>query len=207
LRRNLDLVKARRAAMAGLDIDHEHAGCLVIHECNASFISVGVSDVLNLWLGESERNLAAVFEQARSSTPCVLFFDELDALAYSHAKANSEHTRTIVNEFLVQVDAIGRNVSSVLVLAATNMPGHIDAAMKRPGRFARQIFVPPPDAAARRRMLELRFAELPCGHLDLGAIAACTSDFSGADMDGLVDLAIKQALAESIANGHERVRA
>lgn len=76
----------------------------VANECNAEFMSVGIADVLNMWIGESERNLAAIFDKARSQAPCVLFFDELDALAYSRSKANSEHTRTVVNEFLSQLD-------------------------------------------------------------------------------------------------------
>ena len=80
----------------------------VANECNAEFISVGISDVLNMWMGESERNLASIFAKARAQAPCVLFFDELDALAYSRSKANSEHTRTIVNEFLAQLDGMGR---------------------------------------------------------------------------------------------------
>ncbi len=176
----------------------------VAHECSAGFIPVGVADILNLWLGESERNLAALFERARTNTPCVIFFDELDALAFSRAKATSEHTRTIVNEFLTQLDGVSRDAPGVLVLAATNMPWDVDPAMKRPGRLARQMFIPPPDAEARRRMLELRLEGLPCGALDLGAIAAHAVDFSGADMDGLVDYAKEQALADCIAQGKER---
>jgi len=119
----------------------------VANECNAAFVAVGISDVLNMWLGESERNLAAQFEKARAQQPCVLFFDELDALAYARSKAGSASARTVVNEFLTQLDGIGRENRGVLVLAATNMPWDVDPAMKRPGRFSRQIFVPPPDLA------------------------------------------------------------
>lgn len=180
----------------------------VANECNAEFISVGISDVLNMWMGESERNLASIFAKARAQAPCVLFFDELDALAYSRSKANSEHTRTIVNEFLAQLDGMGQekdqNNKGLLILAATNMPWDVDPAMKRPGRFSRQIFVPPPDAAARQRMLEVKLTGVPCDALDLEAIAQKTAHYSGADIDGLIELAKEAVLEDNIVNGRER---
>jgi transitional endoplasmic reticulum ATPase len=176
----------------------------VANECNAEFISVGISDVLNMWMGESERNLASIFAKARAQAPCVLFFDELDALAYSRSKANSEHTRTIVNEFLAQLDGIGQDNKGLLILAATNMPWDVDPAMKRPGRFSRQIFVPPPDIEARQRMLEVKLTGVPCDALDYAAIARQTAHYSGADIDGLIELAKEAALEDNIVNGRER---
>ena len=176
----------------------------VANECNAEFISVGISDVLNMWMGESERNLASIFAKARAQAPCVLFFDELDALAYSRSKANSEHTRTIVNEFLAQLDGIGQDNKGLLILAATNMPWDVDPAMKRPGRFSRQIFVPPPDAQARQRMLEVKLTGVPCDALDYPIIARQTAHYSGADIDGLIELAKEAALEDNIVNGRER---
>ena len=176
----------------------------VANECNAEFISVGISDVLNMWMGESERNLASIFAKARAQAPCVLFFDELDALAYSRSKANSEHTRTIVNEFLAQLDGIGQDNKGLLILAATNMPWDVDPAMKRPGRFSRQIFVPPPDAEARQRMLEIKLTGVPCDALDYASIARQTAHYSGADIDGLIELAKEAALEDNIVNGRER---
>lgn len=175
----------------------------VANECNAEFISVGVSDVLTMWQGESERNLAAMFERARSQTPCVLFFDELDALAYARSKSSSASTRTVVNEFLTQLDGLGKNNQGVLVLAATNMPWDVDDAMKRPGRFARQIFVPPPDATAREEMLRIKLTGVPAESLDLAALAARTPHCSGADIDGLIDLAKESAVLDGLA-GDER---
>lgn len=176
----------------------------VANECNADFISVGIADVLNMWIGESERNLASIFDKARSQAPCVLFFDELDALAYSRSKANSEHTRTVVNEFLAQLDGVGKDNKSVLILAATNMPWDVDPAMKRPGRFSRQIFVPPPDVEARLKMLEVKLTGVPCETLDLATIARQTHHFSGADIDGLIELAKESALEDNVINGRER---
>ncbi len=175
----------------------------VANECNAAFVAVGISDVLNMWLGESERNLAALFDKARAQAPCVLFFDELDALAYARSKASSSSARTVVNEFLTQLDGMGRENRGVLVLAATNMPWDVDTAMKRPGRFARQVFVPPPDAAARGEMLRVKLTGVPAENLQIERIAQRTEHFSGADIDGLIDLAKESALADGL-RGLER---
>lgn len=176
----------------------------VANECHADFISVGIADILNMWIGESERNLSSIFNKARSQSPCVLFFDELDALAYSRSKANSEHTRTVVNEFLTQLDGMGQNNSDVLILAATNMPWDVDPAMKRPGRFSRQIFVPPPDLDARREMLEIKLYGVPQENINARILAKKTANFSGADIDGLIELAKEQALEHALLNNDER---
>ncbi|MES2318913.1 MAG: AAA family ATPase [Pseudomonadota bacterium] len=176
----------------------------IASECNASFIAVGISDVLNMWMGESERNLAQLFEKARAQKPCVLFFDELDALAFSRSKAQSEHSRTIVNEFLAQLDGIERDNKDVLFLGATNMPWDVDSAMKRPGRFSRQVFVPPPDLEARQHIIEIKLRDIPTEGVDIAALAAATPHFSGADMDGLLDLAKESVIHDIIGGGAER---
>lgn len=173
-------------------------------ECKASFISVGISEVLNMWMGESERNLAQLFEKARAQKPCVLFFDELDALAFSRSKAHSEHSRTIVNEFLSQLDGFERDNRDVLFLAATNMPWDVDQAMKRTGRFSRQLFVPPPDATARKHIIEIKLRDIPVEGVDVDALVAATPHFSGADIDGLVDLAKESTLHDILAGNPER---
>jgi len=173
-------------------------------ECGAQFVSVGISDILNLWIGESERNLANLFSNARENKPCVLFFDELDALAFSRSKARSEHSRTVVNEFLSQLDGFDHDNAGVLILAATNMPWDVDPAMKRPGRFARQVFVPPPDLAARATMFRQKLAEIPTGEITVDALAAATELFSGADIDGIIDMAKERVLGDIITSGSER---
>lgn len=173
-------------------------------ECGASFTAIGISDVLNMWVGSSERNLAAVFEKARAETPAVLFFDELDALAYSRSKASSDHTRTLVNEFLNQLDGMSGSNNRVLVLAATNMPWDVDDAMKRPGRFDRQIFVPPPDTDARAEMLRQKLAEVPTDPFDAARLAAACPQFSGADIDGVIEHAKDDVLAEILDGAPER---
>jgi SpoVK/Ycf46/Vps4 family AAA+-type ATPase len=176
----------------------------VANECNASFLSVGISEILTAWLGESERNLALMFEKARAQKPCVMFFDELDALAFARSKASSDTSRKIVNEFLSQLDGFENANEQVLILAATNMPWDVDPAMKRPGRFARQVFVPPPDATARARIIDLALENVPHGPVDVAAIAAATEQFSGADVDALVERAKEYVLTEYLETRQER---
>jgi SpoVK/Ycf46/Vps4 family AAA+-type ATPase len=176
----------------------------VATECRAEFVSVGISDVLNLYIGESERNLAAIFEKARHHRPCVLFFDEIDALGFARSKANSEHTRQIVNEFLAQLDGFGTDNQDVLILAATNMPWDVDSALKRPGRFSRQVFVPPPDEPARAHIIQLKLEGVPHEGIDARAIAAATPQFSGADIEGIVELAKDYVLEEHLSSNVER---
>lgn len=176
----------------------------IANECNASFISVGISDVLNMWSGESERNLANIFSKAREQAPCVMFFDEIDALAFSRSKANSEHTRTVVNEFLSQLDGVGKDNQGVLILAATNMPWDVDSAIKRPGRLSRQIFVPPPDHDAREQMLKIKLTGVPCEPLDIAQLVQRTDKYSGADIDGLIEMAKESVLEDHVLNNAER---
>jgi SpoVK/Ycf46/Vps4 family AAA+-type ATPase len=173
-------------------------------ECRATFTAVGISDILNMWIGESERNLAAIFDKARSEAPAVLFFDELDALALSRSKAHSDHTRTLVNEFLAQLDGMSGSNEKVLILSATNMPWDVDEAMKRPGRFDRQIFVPPPDAEARAEMFRVKLQDVPVGELDYEGLGTVSAHFSGADIDGVIDHAKEVALADILESGEER---
>jgi len=176
----------------------------VANECNASFLAIGISEILTAWLGESERNLALMFEEARAQKPCVMFFDELDALAFARSKASSDTSRKIVNEFLAQLDGFEKANDQVLILAATNMPWDVDPAMKRPGRFARQVFVPPPDAAARARIIELSLDSVPHGPVDATAVARVTEQFSGADVDALVERAKEYVLGEFLETRRER---
>ena len=176
----------------------------VANECNASFLAIGISEVLSMWQGESERNLSLMFEKARSQKPCVMIFDELDALAFARSKASSDVSRKIVNEFLSQLDGFENANEQVLILAATNMPWDVDPAMKRPGRFARQVFVPPPDAAARARITELALESVPHGPVDIAAIAQMTGLYSGADVDALVERAKEYVLTEYLETRRER---
>ena len=170
-------------------------------EMGRGFISVGISDVLDMWLGQSERNLRDIFDGARSHQPCVLFFDEVDALAASRTDLRHSAGRNVVNQFLSELDGIDTSNEGVLVLAATNAPWHLDPAFRRPGRFDRVIFVPPPDAPARAAILAIQLRGKPAADVDVDQVASRLDMFSGADIKGLVDQAVEGKLGEAMRTG------
>jgi transitional endoplasmic reticulum ATPase len=169
-------------------------------EVKAAFIAVGISDVLEMWIGQSERNLHAIFDQARSSRPCVLFFDEVDALGASRSDMRGS-SRQLINQFLSELDGIGSRNEDVLILAATNAPWHLDPAFRRPGRFDRIIFVPPPDLEARAAILRIHLVGKPAGDVDHHHLAKKTEGFSGADLKAVVDVAVEAKLREALKRG------
>lgn len=173
-------------------------------ECEARFVNVPVVDVVDKYIGEAERKLSAIFADARRDTPTVLFFDELEALAGSRSgNANQSHI-SLVSTFLAEMDGFAHNNEGVLILAATNMPWGVDAAFRRPGRFDRVQFVPPPDRGARAEILRLHLSARPVSpDIDVTAIAARTTGFSGADLENLVNTAVDLAIEESLASGTE----
>lgn len=170
-------------------------------EVKAGFLAVGIHDVLDMWIGSSERNLHAIFDNARAHRPCVLFFDEVDALGASRTDMRQASGRHIINQFLSELDGATASNDGVLVLAATNAPWHLDSAFRRPGRFDRILFVPPPDAAARAGILGILCAGKPQAGLDTAAVAAKTEGFSGADLKAVVDLAVERKLTEAMKRG------
>ncbi|MBD1841160.1 AAA family ATPase [Coleofasciculus sp. FACHB-64] len=170
-------------------------------EINSSFLSVGINDVLDMWLGNSERNLHDLFEQARRNQPCVLFFDEVDALAASRADLRQNSSRMVINQFLSELDGVRSSNEGVLILAATNAPWHLDSAFRRPGRFDRILFVPPPDAEARAAILRLLCRGKPVEDIDYNHLAKKTENYSGADLMAVVDVAVEKKLAEAMKVG------
>lgn len=179
-------------------------GKAISTECRAEFISVGISDILSKWHGQSEQNLKLVFQRARDERPCVLFFDELDALAITRSKLSSDSSRTLVNEFLAQLDGMMGDNEQILFLGATNMPWDVDPAAKRSGRFSRQIFVPPPDAQAREAILNMSLSSLPHKVDSLKEIVKKTNLYSGAALVGLVEEAREHTLEDILTTGEER---
>ncbi len=170
-------------------------------EIKAAFISVGINDVLDMWIGNSERNLHGLFELARTQKPCVLFFDEVDALGASRSDMRHHAGRQLINQFLAEMDGVKVSNEGVLILAATNAPWHLDAAFRRPGRFDRVLFVPPPDMEARASILRLLCQGKPVEKIDYEGLAKKTHDFSGADLKALVDVAIERKLQEAMKSG------
>jgi len=172
-------------------------------ECGLPFINVRIEDVMDPYLGVSERNLHAAFERARANSPCVLFLDELDALAFARHKHGGSEARRLVDVLLQELDAIGSENEGLLVLAATNAPWDVDEAMLRPGRFDRVIFVPPPDEPARADILSVLVKEVPTAGLDLKALANQTPMFSGADLRALVERGVDRVIDEALTSGGE----
>lgn len=173
-------------------------------ECGATFHNVSVSDVLDMYIGESERKLHALFDQARRTRPSVMFFDEVEALGGKRQNSRDASSSKLVSQFLSELDGFAQNNQDVLILAATNVPWAVDPAFRRPGRFDRVLFVPPPDRSARIEILRQLVRDRPvAGQLEIESIAIATSGYSGADLRDLVETAIDEAIERSIAIGEE----
>ncbi|MCA9138253.1 MAG: AAA family ATPase [Planctomycetales bacterium] len=170
-------------------------------EVNAGFLVVGINDVLDMWIGNSEKNLHSLFEQARRNRPCVVFFDEVDALGASRSDMRRTGGRHLINQFLSELDGVEADNEGVLFLAATNAPWHLDGAFRRPGRFDRIVFVPPPDALARAEILKLALKGKPTDNVNIDKLAAKTEDFSGADLMAVIDSAVEDKLKEAVKTG------
>ncbi len=170
-------------------------------EVQAGFMSIGIHDVLDMWMGNSEKQLHGLFDSARRSAPSVLFFDEVDALGASRTDMRASAGRHLINQFLSEMDGVSASNEGVLILAATNAPWHLDSAFRRPGRFDRVIFVPPPDVTARAETLKLLLKGKPLDDVDYVHVAKKTEHFSGADLKAVVDVAIEAKLGEAMKRG------
>jgi transitional endoplasmic reticulum ATPase len=170
-------------------------------EINASFFSVGLHQVLDMYIGQSEQRLHQIFELARKAAPSVLFFDEIDALAADRRDMRHSAGRGLINQFLAELDGAQAANDGVLVLGATNGPWHVDGAFLRPGRFDRLVFVPPPDTPARAEIAKIHGRGKPLANFDPEELAKKTEGFSGADLRAVFDIATEQALAEAMKRG------
>lgn len=170
-------------------------------EIDATFMAIGINDVLDMWIGNSERNLHELFEQARQNAPCVLFFDEVDALGARRSDMQHSGSRHLINQFLAEMDGVQSQNEGLLILAATNAPWHVDPAFRRPGRFDRVLFVSPPDLTARAEILRILCRGKPCQTIEFEQVAKKADQFSGADLKALVDLAIEGKLQEALKTG------
>lgn len=170
-------------------------------EIKANFIAIGLHQVIDMWIGNSEKNMHEVFELARQNAPSILFFDEIDALAADRRDLRQSAGRNIINAFLMELDGSESNNDGVLVLGATNAPWHIDPAFRRPGRFDRTLFVPPPDEPGRAAIIEVMAQKKPIAELDPKALAKKTEGFSGADIKAVFDLATEEVLNQAMKTG------
>ena len=155
---------------------------------NANFTAINGPEMMNRYVGESERAVRRVFEQARANAPAVLFFDEIDAIGVTRAEDNnSPATDRVVSQLLTELDGVERR-GGVTVVGATNRPGRLDDALLRPGRFDRLVSVPMPDAAARAEIFRIHLRERVTGNydIDVHALAEQTEGYTGSDIAAIV---------------------
>ena len=174
-------------------------------ELGAAFISAGLSEILDMWMGSSERNVHELFTQARQAAPCVLFLDEIDALGQKRTQTHNSSMRSVVNQLLTELDGVSSDNEGVYVLAATNQPWDVDPALRRPGRLDRTVLVLPPDAPARESIFRSNLAQRPVEGVDLGRLAAASDGLSGADITYVCELATERAMMEGVRSGNIRM--
>jgi AAA+ superfamily predicted ATPase len=210
--RNPALMKAYGMTLRGGLLLYGPPGCgktflarATAGELGTRFLGVGLSDVLDMYVGESERKLHEIFEEARRNAPCVLFFDEIDALGQkrSDLRTAPQHRR-VVNQLLAELDGALADNAGLFVLAASNHPWDIDTALRRPGRLDRMMLVLPPDRVAREAIVQLNLRGRPVEGVDVLKVAAQSDEFSGADLAHLCETAAEYAMEDSLRKGSVR---
>ncbi len=166
----------------------------VAGEAGANVIIARVNQIVDMYTGNTEKNLHAIFEQARKNTPCIIFFDELDALGVKRGGdepggGNSSALRLAVNQFLVEMSGVEANPEGIYVIGATNNPWDIDPALKRSGRFGDSVYLKPPEYKSRKELFKYYTRNKPVSKLDFGRLARATMGYSPADIERIADKA------------------
>ena len=208
---NEDLYKAYGKKIGGGILLYGPPGCgktfiakATAGEINSNFINIGLTDILDMWHGMSEKNLNNYFELARSNKPCVIFIDEVDAIGAKRSDLKHSVGKNVINQFLSELDGISADNDGVLIIGATNVPWHLDTAFRRPGRFDRIIFVPPPDEKSKERIIKIKLEGKPIENIDYKKLAKNTQHYSGADINAMIDIAVEGILEEAIKTGVPR---
>ncbi|CAN1253010.1 Cell division cycle protein 48 homolog [Linum perenne] len=173
----------------------------IANECQANFISIKGPELLTMWFGESEANVREIFDKARQSAPCVLFFDELDSIATQRGGSGGDAggaADRVLNQLLTEMDGMSAK-KTVFIIGATNRPDIIDSALLRPGRLDQLIYIPLPDEDSRHQIFKAALRKSPLAkEVDLRALAKYTQGFSGADITEICQRACKYAIRENI---------
>ncbi|MBA0759887.1 hypothetical protein Gotri_022699, partial [Gossypium trilobum] len=181
----------------------------IANECQANFISVKGPELLTMWFGESEANVREIFDKARQSAPCVLFFDELDSIATQRGSSVGDAggaADRVLNQLLTEMDGMSAK-KTVFIIGATNRPDIIDPALLRPGRLDQLIYIPLPDEESRHQIFKACLRKSPIAkEVDVKALAKYTQGFSGADITEICQRACKYAIRENIEKDIERER-
>ena len=169
-------------------------------ECNANFLTMTISEILSKWVGDSERNVRSAFESARKYAPAILFFDEIDAVGGRRDESREGYAKRLVNEMLINLDGVQGPLEKVLVLAGTNSPWDVDPALRRPGRFSKLVFVPPPDQVSRAQILKIHMKERPIdSSVNIEELAQRTDGYSSADLAQICTEAADAPLMEALS--------
>ena len=177
----------------------------VAGELGARFMAVSFADIIDMFVGQSERNIHELFEIARRNAPCVLFLDEVDAIGQKRSQLRNTPMRSAVNQLLLELDDVDGGNDGVFLLAATNHPWDVDSALRRPGRFDRTLLVLPPDGTAREAVFRYHLRERPVAGVNLARLAKLTDGYSGADIAHICETASERALMDSIHRGEARM--
>jgi len=177
----------------------------VATESEANFVSVRGPELLSKWVGESERGIREIFKRARQSSPCVIFFDEIDSIApIRGGGAETQVTERVVSQLLTELDGM-QEMHGVVVLAATNRADMIDPALLRPGRFDKIIQIPLPDKESRKKILEINADDIPFekdpnspDYVNFGKLSETTEGFSGADVAAIANTAVSFVIHEHL---------
>uniref|UniRef100_A0A6U4WZ82 Cell division cycle protein 48 n=1 Tax=Hemiselmis andersenii TaxID=464988 RepID=A0A6U4WZ82_HEMAN len=173
----------------------------IANECQSNFISIKGPELLTMWFGESESNVREIFDKARQSAPCVLFFDELDSIARARGSSGGDAGGAgdrVMNQMLTEMDGVGEK-KNVFIIGATNRPDIIDPALMRPGRLDQLVYIPLPDHASRLDILKSCLRKSPVAKdVDIEELAKATAKFSGADLTEICQRSCKYAIRESI---------
>ncbi len=175
-------------------------------ECQSSFISVKMSDIVDMYAGNTEKNIHNAFETARKHKPCILFFDELDGIAGKREGMDQSFEKRAINQFLIELDGAEYSNESVLAIGATNAPWDIDAALRRSGRFSKMIYIGEPDKKTRLELFRLHMKKRPYDpHLPFGRLSRMSENWSPADIAALCDEAASIPWKEAYETGKERL--